>query len=82
MGMKRFFEEGYDPKPCTNCGKVKVRGQWWILQDYFGINGYFCPHCFERVSHDSYKKPVHPKQYNAIAVRQQLEKVNRNANPN
>ena len=53
---------------CTNChAREKDRGgQWWFLNDYFGIWGRFCPDCFDKVSHDSYRKPKHPAEYQKV----------------
>lgn len=65
----------YGPEPCTNCDQVVVEGQWWSLRNYFGINGYFCPHCMDKVQHDPYKRPVNPEAYNEVRVRQEMEKV-------
>jgi len=53
---------------CTCCGKekeVKTLGPtgWWYLNGYYGITGYFCPECYEDVSHDAHKQPNHPKRY-------------------
>lgn len=57
-------------QPCSCCGKLKNKGQWWFLSNYFGVNGRFCSTCFEKVSHDSYGKPNHP-----IAHKKILEKL-------
>jgi hypothetical protein len=38
-------------------------GTWWHLSDYYGLRGWFCSACYERVSHDPYGVPKHPKQY-------------------
>lgn len=49
-----------------SCGKVKKKSQWWFLSNYFGLSGYVCPVCHEKVSHDSYGKPRHPIAYKRI----------------
>jgi hypothetical protein len=40
------------------------------LRNYFGISGYFCPKCYDKVSHDSYNKPNHPGEYLLILLKQ------------
>lgn len=75
MGMYSDASKSYSEQPCTNCGKVHVKGQWWNLSNYFGINGYFCPDCYDLVSHNPLKKPNNPKDYKAIAVKQMLMKT-------
>lgn len=74
MGMWSSATKEYGSEPCTNCGEVKVEGQWWHLRNYFGIAGYFCPTCYIMVSHDSYKTPTDPKGYNSVRIRQEMEK--------
>jgi len=51
---------------CRACGKGKPAGfteQWWNCQNYFGFSGLFCSRCYEKISHNSYKEPNHPKEY-------------------
>lgn len=73
MGMRTPGTTHFNPRPCTCCGGVEVEGQWWNLNNYFGISGYFCPKCMDKVRHDSYKRPVNPEQYRVVLT-QQLEK--------
>lgn len=40
--------------------------QWWWLSNYHGIYGRFCPNCFSDVAHDSYGRPIHPEQFQAV----------------
>lgn len=54
---------------CTCCGKEKQSGQFWSLNNYFGLSGRFCSECYEKVSHDAYKQPKHPEQYTMILLR-------------
>jgi hypothetical protein len=75
MGMWSYVTKSYNPAPCTHCGKLEVPGQWWVLRGYFGISGYFCPACYDLVSHDCYRKPKHPEQYKAIRVAQTIERA-------
>ena len=59
--------------PCTNCGETGVKGQWWYLSNYYGLNGRFCCHCFELVAHKCSgepREPRHPKKYKAILAKQ------------
>lgn len=74
MGMWSDVSKQYSPQPCTNCGDVEVRGQWWGLSSYFEVTGYFCPKCYDLVAHDSYRQPTNPEQYKAIRVKQMLNK--------
>jgi hypothetical protein len=50
-------------KKCTNCVTTDPKGQWWYLYNYYKISGYFCPRCYEDVSHDSAGNPNHPIKY-------------------
>lgn len=61
---------------CTNCGKEKVTetckdDQYWYLGNYYGIRGFFCSKCYNKVSHDSYGNPEQPGEYIAILLKQQ-----------
>tara|TARA_R110002126_G_scaffold272252_1_gene416385 strand:- start:39 stop:347 length:309 start_codon:yes stop_codon:yes gene_type:complete len=49
---------------CTVCQRVRdgVLPQWWSLTQYHGVNGIYCPACFEKVRHKD-GKPVHPIAY-------------------
>lgn len=64
----------YDPA-CDCCDDVDVEGQWWNLNNYYGISGYFCPNCYDKVRHDSQKQPINPDQYVVVYVQQQLEQT-------
>ena len=60
---------------CTNCGfkeepPKNINSGWWHLADYFGIWGFFCPSCFEKVSHNSSREPNHPEEYMKIWKKQ------------
>jgi hypothetical protein len=61
--------------PCSNCGELGVYGKHWILNNYFGISGTFCESCYDKVSHNAYKVPNNPKEYNVIFVSQQIMKA-------
>lgn len=45
-----------DDRPCTNCGVLygERKGQWWHLNNYYGISGFYCPKCWDKVARDSY----------------------------
>jgi hypothetical protein len=60
---------------CTNCGvgRSQRQGQWWGLGNYYGINGYFCPDCYEKASHNAYGKPNHPKAYQQMLEKQKKQ---------
>ena len=70
----------YNSEPCTNCGRSRVpevpiigyTPHWWTLTSYYGLYGYFCPDCYELVSHNGGGVPMHPKEFKTIAVKQQL----------
>jgi len=80
--MTDYDYEPWIPKkqPCTNCNTTETEGQWWYLREYGGIHGYFCPECYEKVSHDSYGKPRHPEEYKAVLVAQMIRKSNNKEN--
>jgi len=68
------------PDTCTNCGKYKDQvpknqGVWWTLSNYYNIWGYFCPKCYNLVSHNSTGDPLHCKEYRTIYVKQQLQQL-------
>lgn len=56
---------------CTGCDTaVKLeKGQWWHLTNYFGFSGFFCPKCYDKVSHDGYDQPKNPKEYLLMLVK-------------
>jgi hypothetical protein len=76
MGMYSHTFKGHNKQPCSCCNTVEVEGQWWMLRNYFKVNGYFCPNYYEMVSHDCYGKPKHPERYTAVLIAQQLNVVN------
>lgn len=52
---------------CTCCGAApQPKDQWWYLNGYYGLRGYFCPKCYDAVSHDSYGKPKDEVAYRNI----------------
>ena len=53
---------GTDPQ-CRGCGTLENSGQWWQLNNYYGISGRFCSECYDQVSHDSYEQPRRPDDY-------------------
>lgn len=60
-------------RKCTNCGKEnkgESRRFWWGLNNYFGISGYFCPECYDKVSHSPIGKPENLVEYQAILDKQ------------
>lgn len=56
--------------PCTNCGTEGPNRQWWHLSNYFGLSGFFCSKCYDKVSHDPYGNPKRPRDYQAILKKQ------------
>ena len=61
-------------RPCANCGTTNPEGQWWNLSNYYGIKGYFCPECYDKVSHDPYGNPERPDDYQAVLKKQKEPK--------
>ncbi len=62
---------------CKSCGKGKPAGfteQWWALNQYYKLNGLFCPDCYEKVSHNSYGEPNHPGDYLMMLLKLGLPK--------
>ena len=55
---------------CANCGVTERTGQWWHLSSYFGNRGFFCPECYDKVSHGSYGNPNRPDDYQAVLKKQ------------
>lgn len=56
---------------CRVCDKEKIQkhGQWWHLNNYFGLTGTFCPTCYDKVSHNSYWQPNNPKDYLLVLLK-------------
>ena len=58
----------YDRK-CAGCerpydgGIAAGKRAWWWLSGYYKISGYFCPQCYDMISHDAYGKPTDPEGY-------------------
>ena len=52
---------------CCACGKehTGTKTQWWRLSGYYGLNGFVCAGCFEKVAHRD-GKPNHPVAYRNI----------------
>ena len=60
-------------RTCTGCGKDEDFGRskrtWWHCTKYFGISGYFCPECYDMISHDTYKNPKNPAAYTMMLLK-------------
>ena len=56
---------------CRACNTTKEvrQGQWWSLNNYFGFTGNFCPDCYDKISHNSYRQPNRPKDYTMILLK-------------
>ena len=52
---------------CCACGKENkgTKAQWWHLSGYYGLSGWVCSGCFEKVAHRD-GKPNHPVAYRNI----------------
>lgn len=50
---------------CTTCkvAREKRQGQWWHLAGYYGFTGFFCPDCYDKISHNSYGQPNRPRDH-------------------
>jgi len=59
-------------RKCGHCevNKSDRAGQWWSCSRYFGISGYFCPSCYEKISHDAHGQPLHPAEYLMFLMQQ------------
>lgn len=58
-------------KTCKHCRTTDQRGQWWSLNNYYGLSGWFCSKCNDLVEHrstytDPVGRPVNPKGYAAV----------------
>ena len=66
MSAMKDISEG---RKCTACerpydGGMKIgKRAWWNLNGYNGFSGYFCPQCYDMISHDAYNKPKDPEGY-------------------
>ena len=60
---------------CDCCGKPprdkKTPGQFWTLNNYFGISGCYCANCYELISHDAFGRPKHPEEYTMFLLKQE-----------
>ena len=57
-----------EPAKCHACGKENkgTKTQWWHLSGgYYGLSGFLCSGCFEKVAHRD-GKPNHPVAYRNI----------------
>ena len=57
-----------DKRTCTSCkrpfdGAGTGKFTWWNCNGYHGFSGFFCPQCYDMISHDSYGKPEDPEGY-------------------
>lgn len=58
---------------CTNCGEENQKDDnrtWWHLSRYYKVSGFFCPECYDLVSHDPYGKPRNPGGYITVLIKQ------------
>ena len=58
--------------PCVVCKKPTLN-HGWFLNGYHGLSGHFCAACYEKVSHDPYGEPHHPRQFRAISKKLQVK---------
>ena len=58
-----------DQRKCIACerpfdgGTFVGKRTWWHCNNYFKFSGFFCPQCYDKISHDSYGKPEDPEGY-------------------
>ena len=58
-----------DTRTCTGCerpydgGMAAGKFTWWSCNNYFKFTGFFCPQCYDLISHDSYQRPKDPEGY-------------------
>lgn len=57
--------------PCTNCAEINedCNRAYWSCHNYYGVTGYFCPACYELISHDAYGIPRHLVEQKEIKER-------------
>lgn len=67
MSMLVNKEMEVEPAKCRACGKENkgTKTQWWYLSGYYGLSGFVCSACFEKVAHRN-GKPNHPAAYRNI----------------
>jgi hypothetical protein len=64
-----------DNRTCDCCkrsfdgGMSSGKRTWWHLNHYHGFTGFFCPQCYDTVSHDSYNKPEDPAGLLAMTIK-------------
>ena len=58
---------------CTGCGIMPQPSaeQWWHLNDYYGFTGFYCPDCYDKISHDSYGNPQDPEGFTLMLLKNQ-----------
>lgn len=56
---------------CRGCDQsVITAGQYgWSLNNYYGFSGVFCADCYDRIAHDSRRKPKRPADYLAMRIK-------------
>lgn len=61
---------------CDGCATPREDnyGQWWQLNGYHGFSGYFCPDCYDKISHDSYGQPNYPKDLMLMVLKKSYQK--------
>ena len=57
-------------KSCNFCEvESGANKQFWSLRDYYGVSGYFCGKCYDKISHNSYGQPNYPAEYTAFLLK-------------
>jgi hypothetical protein len=61
-------------KICKPCGvsDTKRKGQWWSLNNYYGFSGWFCPDCYDKVSHRN-GEPENPAEYVTMLLKRDYQ---------
>ena len=61
---------------CRGCGvgKHQHRGQWWSLNNYYGITGNFCSDCYDKLARDGHGEPRNPKENLMMLLKLSVDK--------
>jgi len=59
--LKWMYIKGSPMVECECCGKQgEGYKQFWSMYDYYGINGWICVKCYDKVEHDKDGNPKNP----------------------
>jgi hypothetical protein len=70
------MSEGKLCKPCGVRQQENENRQWWSLNNYYGFTGWFCPDCYNKVSHRN-GEPENPAEYVTMLLKKDFQGVKR-----